>query len=821
MFLLRKGIFDVKYKLRNKLRKNSSKRLENVLFYAFLAFVVIVTIWIYVGAPTQKHFREAANNDVWFGDDWHYVGEDGQINTDTMVMARSEHYMRLDAKDDCATITKVIDFQPSGEDYFCFRVRAQSVYLYVNGELWYSNVFSEEYKPYTIRMYMLHQISATELKPGDVITLSLSSEDVEHFIVQFPAIGDRYALTHYIIRKAAPNLLICVFVIILIILIMITRHSPILIEKMQSGEALKWLVSFLSMAVIYLSFDSGCMEILVNRMAVTNWLTCVSMLMLPMPFIMYTKSAFFPEHKLYGWLSFINFIIVVASIIGYIGWSYNIAQSFIFVHILIGCGIVGCVLSFIKERMIPGFEVVVGYAAVCVTALISVLAYWKGIIYPASSVFGIGLVIFGLCMLLWTVRDNNEMKRLHDEAERIRMRRAKEAAEEASEQKSRFLSQMSHEIRTPLNAMLGMSELIIREAQTDSVIKYASNIQSAGRTLLALINDILDFSKIENGKLDIVVSDYSLSSVLNDVILMVQERAAGKGLEMKFDIDPKLPDHLRGDEIRIKQIILNLMTNAAKYTERGWIKLAVNMTKVSDAPEKKPQIYLNVRVSDSGIGIKEEEKSKLFQEFERLDRKKNKSIEGTGLGLSITSQLVALMDGTISVESEYGKGSVFTVSIPQTVVSSETIGDYQKRFQSLSRTEQQEITNIACFPGKKVFVIDDNEMNLEVIASILEMLEITVSRADSGQGAINCLEKEKFDLILTDDMMPGMNGTELMEYIKSRQDGINHSTPIVVLTANAIAGVREEYIKKGFDEYMTKPIDIDVLQRILKQYLGD
>ena len=226
-----------------------------------------------------------------------------------------------------------------------------------------------------------------------------------------------------------------------------------------------------------------------------------------------------------------------------------------------------------------------------------------------------------------------------------------------------------------------------------------------------------------------------------------------------------------------------------------------------------------VRVSDSGIGIRKEAQSKLFQEFERLDRNKNKGIEGTGLGLSITSQLVALMDGKISVESEYERGSTFTVTIPQVVVSSEIIGDYQKRFQSLSSTEQQEITNIACFTGKKVFVIDDNEMNLEVIASILEMLEITVSRADSGQSAMNHLEKEKYDLILTDDMMPGMNGTELMEYIKSQQDGINYKTPIVVLTANAIAGVREEYIKKGFDEYMTKPVDIDVLQRILKRYL--
>ena len=321
--------------------------------------------------------------------------------------------------------------------------------------------------------------------------------------------------------------------------------------------------------------------------------------------------------------------------------------------------------------------------------------------------------------------------------------------------------------------------------------------------------------------MDIVASDYSLSSLLNDVVVMTQERIDNEGLELKLDIDGTIPDLLYGDEVRIKQIVLNLMTNAVKYTKQGWVELCVRKQNVSECLDEE-NILLDIRVSDSGVGIRKEDLSKLFAEFERLDRLKNRSIEGTGLGLSITSRLVALMDGRINVESEYGKGSRFCVLIPQRVVSSAPIGDYKKRFELLGSEKSEkdgESLETMRFPDKKVFVVDDNEMNLEVIASILEMLDIQVSRANGGQAAINHLDVEQYDLILTDDMMPEISGTELMQYLHAHEESVSHSTPIVVLTANAIAGAREDYIRKGFDDFMTKPIDVDVLQKILTKYL--
>ena len=555
-----------------------------------------------------------------------------------------------------------------------------------------------------------------------------------------------------------------------------------------------------------------------TKMSVINWLTDTSILLMPIPMILYTQHAFFPGHRRYEVFAGVDFLVSLASILAFAVCAYDIANSYIYVHIITAAAIIGCVVSFIQEKMIPGIEVIIGYAAISIATLVSVVVYWKGMLYPPSAILGMGLVVFGGCMFAWVLRSNYELRQMREEAELVLMQRDKLTAQEANEQKSRFLSHMSHEIRTPLNAMLGMNELIMRDSGDEEIRKYAINIQNAGRTLLALINDVLDFSKIETGKMDIIESDYSLSSALNDVVLMIQNRALDKGLELRLDIDPSMPDVLRGDEIRMKQVILNLMTNAVKYTEKGWLELAVNVTPVSEQPD---DVCLNITVSDSGVGIREQDLSKIFSEFERLDRLKNRSVEGTGLGLSITSRLVSLMGGTISVDSTYGEGTSFKVQIPQHVISREPIGDYKSRFERLSNEEAHggENAEVAEFPGKRVFVVDDNEMNLEVIASILEMLQIDVTRASDGQSAMNHFDRENYDLILTDDMMPEISGTDLMQYLKSNEGIASYGTPIVVLTANAVVGAREEYIKKGFDDYMAKPIDIDVLQKILMKYL--
>jgi len=803
--------------------KNIDLRFMSRAAYSiFMVAIVIITLIICMQAPVQRHFKNIGKNDVWFGDGWYYTDRFNETGEPEKVVPHAEHYLQIWTEDGHVSIAKTLDFTPSSEEYLCFRARALDTIVYVNGKVWYEYSFREEYRSHGKRMYMLHQVSAAGMKVGDVITIELDNEtDGVRSTIQFMAIGDRYALVRYILFEARSSLIICMAAVLLILLNLIASHSTILMNKQHDVRSLRWLTFFLLLAVIYLGTDSGCLEIFVERISIISWLNNISMFLLPISFMLFAEYAFFPGHVRYEVLAFINFMVTVASVLSFVIFAKNISDFYACLHVLIMIDAGACILSFIQEKMMPSAEVCLGFGAVIITTAVSVLFYWNEVVYPCSIAFGCGLLIFGGCMLIWIVHSRNERNHMREEADHVIMEQKKIAAEEASEQKSRFLSHMSHEIRTPLNAILGLNELIMHETDKSSIKKYSTDIQSAGRTLLALINDILDFSKIETGKMDIIASDYSLSALLNDVVVMTQERIENEGLELKLDIDGTIPDLLYGDEVRIKQIVLNLMTNAVKYTKQGWVELRVRMQNVSECLDEEDML-LDIKISDSGVGIKKEDLSKLFVEFERLDRLKNRSIEGTGLGLSITSRLVGLMDGKISVESEYGKGSCFSVLIPQKIVSSAPIGDYKKRFERLSNEKSgknEESLETMRFPGKRVFVVDDNEMNLEVIASILEMLDIEVSRANGGQAAIDHLDVEVYDLILTDDMMPEISGTELMQYLHGNAESASHSTPIVVLTANAIAGVREDYIRKGFDDFMTKPIDIDVLQKILMKYL--
>ena len=793
-----------------------SDKTGKLIFNVFMLFLIGITLLICFEAPGMNNFRDLYKINPWFGENWCYV--DGR--DDNKVMINSGNYLKLGANDGHVVIEKIIDFTPQDNEYLMFSLRAFTVNVYVNDELVYENAIYEKYRDYIGKLYLMHLIPMQDVVEGDRIRLEIGMDKEDHFNVQYVSVGDRYALTAYIFRQSAKSLVICAVVLVLIVLCIITSFSSTLIDQVRDISALRWLAKFLGAAMVYIATDSGCMGILLKKMSLVSWLNSMALLMLPIPFIMFTKYAFFPGHKRYEMLATINFAICVIAIAAYTLFAYSLSHFYIYVHLLIAADIIACIASFVQEKIMPSPEVLIGYSAIVVTALLSMASYWCGFLHPASTLFGYGLLIFSFNVLFWIVRSRYELKQVCEEVNQIKLQRDKEAAEDANKQKSRFLSQMSHEIRTPLNAILGMNELIMHETNNETILRYAGNIQSAGRTLLALINDVLDFSKIESGKLDIVESDYSLSSLLNDIVVMTKGRAVDKGLDFLLDIDETLPDLVWGDEIRVKQIITNLMTNAIKYTKTGWVQLSVKRKEYSEYLDED-RIRLEIIVSDSGMGIREEEKSKLFTEFERLDRQKNKSIEGTGLGLSITAKLVALMEGTISVESQYQRGSSFIVTIPQKVVSDMPIGDYKKRFEALGNESRDDIQmeNLN-FAGRQVLVVDDNEMNLDVIASILELMEITVERAGGGQEAINRLDNKKYDLVLTDDMMPEVGGTEVMRYLRSRSECINHSTPTVVLTANAVAGAREEYVKNGFDDYMTKPIDIDVLQKILVRYLG-
>lgn len=386
-------------------------------------------------------------------------------------------------------------------------------------------------------------------------------------------------------------------------------------------------------------------------------------------------------------------------------------------------------------------------------------------------------------------------------------------AKSANEAKSAFLSNMSHEIRTPINAVLGMDEMILREYDDPTLIQYATSIQTAGRTLLSLVNDILDFSKIEAGKMEILPVEYELSSVINDLVNMVSIKAAEKDLKLNVNVDEATPHLLFGDDVRIKQCILNILTNAVKYTDTGSVNLEIGYTPVDDI-----DIQLQVRVTDTGIGIKPEDLQKLFSPFERIEETRNRTIEGTGLGMSIVKQLLSMMGTQLNVKSEYGKGSDFSFTLKQKVIKWDPIGNFTLMYQKSVAAAAKYHESFHA-PDARILVVDDTEMNLTVIRGLLKQTQVQIDTATSGKEALRKITESRYDLIFIDHRMPEMDGIETLHAMQSLEGNLCRTVPCIALTANAIAGAREMYLAEGFHDYLSKPIDGKKLEQMLMDYL--
>ncbi len=384
-----------------------------------------------------------------------------------------------------------------------------------------------------------------------------------------------------------------------------------------------------------------------------------------------------------------------------------------------------------------------------------------------------------------------------------------------NEAKTSFLANMSHEIRTPINAVLGLNEMILRESTEPNVLTYANDIQSAGRSLLSLINDILDFSKIEANKMVIIPVEYALDSMVNDLANMIRPRADERGLKLRITIDENTPNVLYGDDVRIKQCILNLMTNAVKYTNEGYIDLIISFRPLNDR-----ELNLTVHVKDTGTGIKSENLAKLFSAFERIEEKRFRTTEGTGLGITIVQRLLGKMDSTLQVESEYGSGSDFWFEIRQGIVKHEAIGKFSERIKETEAVSQKSsYRELFHAPDAHILVVDDMKINLDVISGLLKRTRVQIDTALNGHEAIRLVQENPYDLIFLDHRMPELDGIQTLHAMQKLNDSKNWLTPCIALTANAIYGAKEMYLKEGFADYISKPVDYTKLEELMMKHL--
>ena len=389
----------------------------------------------------------------------------------------------------------------------------------------------------------------------------------------------------------------------------------------------------------------------------------------------------------------------------------------------------------------------------------------------------------------------------------------KKEVEQIARSKDTFFANMSHEIRTPINTIIGLNEMILREDISDEIAENAINIQNASKMLLTTINDILDLSKLESGKMDIVPTQYEISSMFSDLVNLIWIRAHQKNLEFKVDIDPEIPSMLYGDEIRIKQVVTNMLTNAVKYTSSGSVTLSAKGERVA-----ADQILLRISVQDTGMGIRKESLDDLFSSFKRVDESDNRNIEGTGLGLNISKQLIEMMGGKISVDSVYHQGSTFTVEVKQRIVNVRPIGVInfatQKQLNHRAAYRQSFIA-----PDARILVVDDNSMNLMVVVKLLRDTKVKVDMAESGREALQKTAENTYHVILMDHMMPEMDGAATLRAVRSQTKGFCQKTPVIALTANVMSDAEQVYRNMGFDGYLAKPISAPLLEAGLLKYL--
>lgn len=774
-----------------------SSIVTHVLKISF--FIMLIVAWLYfiIGQLLMPSDIPQENDSCSvFIASWEQIFDDGsRLPVDVPGRCSAQ-------RDERIVITTTIPSDATYNTCLCFRSNKQDMEIYVDGQLrqQYSTDDTRVFGKMTVSMYVILELEPNDA--GKTLTLVTQSDSSYSGIFNTVYYGTKTGIFRYIIRNNSLELgvalLMGIFGIICILCSIALQYYY------KRKVSLRYLALAVVQAAMWLIANSELRQFIFPNVSVLNDMAFLMILAIPAPIVLYMNEIQGKRYqKYYNIVLSVNIVVFVACVALHLLNIRELADNFMYMALdcFISVIVIGITIVFdIRSGAIRKYGLIaIGISGACLAGILQIILYLNRTI-PFSGV----LISIGLIFLLIVAASNTI-------AEVIRSEQEKRQAISAGEAKTKFLASMSHEIRTPINAVIGLNEMILRESKEDGIREYALKIQNASRSLVEDINDVLDLSKIESGKMNIIPQDYQLADLVSSMVDMITLRAQNKGLELKVSLDEKLPSMLYGDDVRLRQIITNLLTNAVKYTPEGVVELVVGGTV------KGSVLTMHVEVRDTGIGIKEEDISRLFADYERIEENRNRNIEGTGLGIGITQKLLSMMGSELKVKSKYGKGSVFSFDLKQEIKNTEPVGDISEKMSKQIIEYSYTPTFVA--PKAKILVVDDIEVNRYVIKNLLKETKIQVADADSGEKCLKMIQSEHFDLIFLDHMMPRMDGIETLKRMKALKDSKCIGMPVIALTSNALAGSKEFYIEVGFDDYLSKPIKQDKLEKLLYEKL--
>lgn len=777
----------------NQQKTNRIAKISLLLIVVIFAGFILGEIWLPSDQPKIK------NSCKTYSGEWERVWQDGTYET---VEIPGECAAE---RNEVVTLQTVLPEKIKAGQYLCFRSAKQDMRFYVDGKLrqQYSTKENRIFGKMSAVVYVFVELGVED--EGKTMRVETQTDSSYSGIFYEVYIGTPMGVWNKLFKSFGMELIVAFITLVLSIIAIgasvafrLCYHKRMPLEYLGFG---------ILIAAMWLITNSVFRQLMFPNISLVNDMTFLMIMLLALPYLFYMNAIqngrYERGYDALEKIVMLNFVVCAGlhmtgicdytDTIGYISAFCVVCIFWIFITIF---------LDIKKKRMREYTFVAIGIFSACLAAVFQIFFYFQRSNLFNGVILALGLIILLLCSTINTIQ------------EIVMMDREKQQAMSASEAKGRFLANMSHEIRTPIHAVLGMDEMILRESGEERIREYALDIRNAGQTLLALINDVLDISKIESGKLEIIPVEYDVSSLIFDIVNMMKMKARDKELDFQLHVDERIPSRLFGDDVRIRQILVNLLSNAVKYTEQGSVTLEVAFDETSK--ETGQTVELLFRVRDTGIGIREEDLEQLFTAFERLDEKRNRKIEGTGLGMSITTQLLEMMGSQLEVESEYGKGSVFSFRLKQAVINPEPVGNIGKRIAG--RAAQYEYQTMFTAPEARVLLVDDNAVNRRVFVQLLKETKVQVEEASGGEQCLECVEKNTYDMIFLDHMMPGLDGIETLQEMRRRENG-GKEVPVIALTANAVTGAREMYLEAGFADFLAKPVKPEKLEKMLMDML--